>query len=108
MQVRLYLFVSIFDPGKEAFRNAQFFYARARTYTHVHTQIHTHNTALNLPLFRHYLKLIGTINASSSSCKKYLDKGWSLGISSGGVAEIFCANDPDEVIIMKDRKGECV
>lgn len=32
-------------------------------------------------------------------------RGWSIGISSGGVAEIFEANNPDEVILMKERKG---
>jgi hypothetical protein len=36
-----------------------------------------------------------------------LHRGWSIGISSGGVAEIFQTNHPDghEVIMMKERKG---
>lgn len=43
------------------------------------------------------LGAIGTIPASSHVAKKHLDQGWSIGISSGGVAEIFETNSPDEV-----------
>jgi len=48
---------------------------------------------------------IGTIAASGHVAKKHLDEGWSLGISSGGVAEIFEVNNKDEVVLMKERKG---
>lgn len=43
--------------------------------------------------------------ASSHVAKNWLDRGWSIGISSGGVAEIFEMNAPDEVILMRERKG---
>lgn len=56
----------------------------------------TTDSALKLPFFRHYLASIGTVPASSHVAKKWLDRGWSIGISSGGVAEIFEANNPDE------------
>ena len=65
----------------------------------------TTSAALTLPLFRHYLGSIGTIAASSHIASDYLDQGWSLGISSGGVAEIFETNNPHEVVLMKERKG---
>lgn len=51
------------------------------------------------------LASIGTVPASSHVAKKWLERGWSIGISSGGVAEIFEANNPDEVILMQERKG---
>nr|ATB53138.1 diacylglycerol acyltransferase [Nannochloropsis oceanica strain IMET1] len=65
----------------------------------------TTDVALRLPLFRHYLGAIGTIAATRHVAKQYLDKGWSIGISSGGVAEIFEVNNKDEVVLMKERKG---
>jgi len=64
-----------------------------------------HHLCASLPPLRVDLGLVGTIPASRHVARKYLDKGWSLGISSGGVAEIFEVNNNDEVILMKERKG---
>ena len=47
---------------------------------------------------------IGTIAATGHVAKQHLDEGWSIGISSGGVAEIFEVNNKDEVVLMKERK----
>ena len=63
--------------------------------------------ALKMPLLRHYLGYLGIIPATSKVLQNYIEKeGASIGISSGGVAEIFETNAKDgEVIFMKDRKG---
>lgn len=46
-----------------------------------------------------------TCVAPTTLSSRQLRKGWSIGISSGGVAEIFETNQADEVVLMKERKG---
>lgn len=48
--------------------------------------------ALMVPVFGNLLRYLGCIEATRANCDKYLQKGASLGISSGGIAEIFETN----------------
>lgn len=57
------------------------------------------------PIFRQILTAIGCIDASRSSAAKALNSNLTVGISTGGVAEVFEANNKDEIIILKNRKG---
>jgi hypothetical protein len=65
----------------------------------------TTDMALKTPFFRHYLGWLGTVSASRESSQRWLEKNWSIGISSGGVKEIFETNGDDEVVLMQERKG---
>ena len=64
---------------------------------------------LNVPVLGNLLKLLGCIDASKESCVNTLEKGGSIGISSGGIAEIFETNCEEgvETIILKSRGGIC-
>jgi 1-acyl-sn-glycerol-3-phosphate acyltransferase len=64
---------------------------------------------LAVPVIGQLLKTIGCIDASRDNVKKYLASGESIGVSTGGIAEIFEANAKDgcECIIMKSRGGIC-
>lgn len=63
--------------------------------------------AVTLPIFKHLLKPIGLISASRESAIKALSEGHTLGISTGGVAEVFQTNSEtgDEVVVLNCRKG---
>ena len=63
------------------------------------------SAALRTPLFRQLLGTIGVIDASPSSAKRALDNNRTIGISTGGVAEVFETNNKDQVIVLKSRKG---
>ncbi|KAG5176471.1 mono-or diacylglycerol acyltransferase type 2 [Tribonema minus] len=65
----------------------------------------TADAALRLPVMRQIMSWVGCGSATASAAKVQLDRGRSIGISPGGVAEIFDVNDPDEVIFMRARKG---
>jgi hypothetical protein len=63
--------------------------------------------ALRAPIFRQLLCTVGTVDASKETALKLLNRNVTLGISTGGVAEVFEANSPsgDEVVVLKNRKG---
>jgi len=63
--------------------------------------------AFRLPFFRQLLFSIGGIDASRESATKALMSNISVGISTGGVSEVFDTNSKtgDEVILLKERKG---
>jgi 2-acylglycerol O-acyltransferase 2 len=65
------------------------------------------SAALKVPIFRQLLYAIGAIDASKESANKALSKNHTIGISTGGVAEVFETNSPknEEVILLQDRKG---
>ena len=65
------------------------------------------SAALKTPIFKQMLSVIGVIDAGKSSCLKALNQNLTLGISSGGVTEVFETNSPsgNEVIVLKSRKG---
>eukprot|EP01032_Pedospumella_encystans_P019864 gene19864-22578_t len=65
------------------------------------------SAALRLPIFRQLLCSIGVIDASRKSATKALNANRTIGISTGGVAEVFETNSAtgDEVIVLKSRKG---
>jgi hypothetical protein len=68
---------------------------------------------LNIPLIGTRMKALGLVSASKHVAKKMLLDGWSLGVSSGGIAEIFetwstkDGKPKVEVIILKSRGGLC-
>jgi hypothetical protein len=63
------------------------------------------SAALRPPIFKQILRSIGVIDASRDIARKALEKGESLGISTGGVAEVFETNEDDECIVLKERIG---
>ena len=64
------------------------------------------SAAIRMPCFRQLLCTIGAVDASRSTATKMLKKGLTLGISTGGIAEMFeTSTDGDEVIVLKNRQG---
>eukprot|EP00808_Paulinella_micropora_P000510 g70968.t1 len=57
------------------------------------------------PLFRHFMAAVGCIDASRDVALKALQSGKSIGISSGGVAEIFENTDDVETVVLRERQG---
>lgn len=67
---------------------------------------------LSVPIFGNLLRYLGCIDATRGNCTRCLEGGGSLGISSGGIAEIFETNTINgasrkETIILKSRGGIC-
>jgi len=58
-----------------------------------------------VPIMRHVLTWLGCIKASPSELKRHLSAGKSIGLSSGGIAELFESNLDHETIIIRNRKG---
>ena len=64
------------------------------------------NSALRVPIFKQVLRGIGVIDASRSSARRALTEyPYTIGISTGGVAEVFETNVDDECILLKERIG---
>ncbi len=63
------------------------------------------SSALRPPIFKQILRSMGVIDASRHVARKALEDGESLGISTGGVAEVFETNADDECIVLKQRIG---
>ena len=63
------------------------------------------SSALRPPIFKQILRSIGVIDASRLIARRTLENGESLGISTGGVAEVFETNEDDECILLKERIG---
>ncbi|KAL3934495.1 MAG: hypothetical protein SGARI_003358, partial [Bacillariaceae sp.] len=63
------------------------------------------SAALRPPVFKQILRSIGVIDASRNVARKALERNESLGISTGGVAEVFETNEDDECILLKERIG---
>jgi len=64
------------------------------------------SAALRVPIFKQILRSIGVIDASRSSARKALENyPFTIGISTGGVAEVFETNADDECVILKERIG---
>lgn len=63
------------------------------------------SSALRPPVFKQILRSIGVVDASRHVARKVLEGGESLGISTGGVAEVFETNENDECILLKVRVG---
>jgi 1-acyl-sn-glycerol-3-phosphate acyltransferase len=63
------------------------------------------SAALRPPIFKQILRGMGVIDASRDVARKALESGESLGISTGGVAEVFETNADDECIVLKERIG---
>lgn len=66
------------------------------------------SAAIRTPVYRQILCKIGCIDASRKVAEKTLRKNLTLGISTGGVAEVFetdLSASGNEVIVLKSRKG---
>eukprot|EP00981_Chlorochromonas_danica_P008565 scaffold2224_cov175-Ochromonas_danica.AAC.7 len=66
------------------------------------------SAAVTLPFFKQFLCTVGAIDASRASATKALNQNLTLGISTGGVAEIFetdLSPNGHETIVLKNRKG---
>lgn len=63
------------------------------------------SAALRPPVFKQVLRSIGVIDASRHVARKALEENESLGISTGGVAEVFETNEDDECVLLKERVG---
>jgi len=63
------------------------------------------SSALRVPWFKQILRSIGVIDASRDVARKALNGGESIGISTGGVREVFETNEHHETILLKERKG---
>lgn len=64
---------------------------------------------LGFPIMGQLLQAIGCVDASRQSLESYISKGYPIGVSSGGIAEMFeiNASEGTEVIILKSRGGIC-
>jgi len=64
------------------------------------------NSALRVPIFKQVLRGMGVIDASRSSARRALQEyPYTIGISTGGVAEVFETNAGDECILLRERIG---
>lgn len=64
------------------------------------------SSALRTPVFKQILRSIGVVDADRVSARKALERWpYSIGISTGGVAEVFETNTDDECILLKERIG---
>jgi 1-acyl-sn-glycerol-3-phosphate acyltransferase len=64
------------------------------------------NAAIRVPIFKQILVGMGVIDASRSSARRALETfPNTIGISTGGVAEVFETTTDDECIILKERIG---
>jgi Diacylglycerol acyltransferase len=64
------------------------------------------NAAVNVPIFKQILRSMGVIDASRSSARRALETyPHAIGISTGGVAEVFETTADDECILLKERIG---
>jgi 2-acylglycerol O-acyltransferase 2 len=63
------------------------------------------SAALRPPIFKQVLRSIGVVDASRQVAQKVLEGNESIGISTGGVAEVFETNADDECIMLKSRVG---
>jgi hypothetical protein len=69
------------------------------------------SAVLSVPIIGNLLKIIGCVDASRHVVRSYLHEGHIIGISSGGIAEIFETDSTpgaeSECIILKSRGGIC-
>lgn len=65
------------------------------------------SAAVSMPIFKHVLVTLGAISASKSNAVQALRGGASLGISTGGVAEVFetQSDTGDQYVVLRSRKG---
>ena len=63
------------------------------------------SSALRPPIFKQILRSMGVVDASRHVARKMVEEGNCLGISTGGVAEVFETNAEDECIVLRERIG---
>ena len=63
------------------------------------------SSALRVPVFKQMLRCIGIVDASRHVARTCLEKDLAIGISTGGVAEVFETNEEDECVVLKERIG---
>jgi Diacylglycerol acyltransferase len=64
------------------------------------------SAAVTVPIFKQILASIGVIDASRASARRALQHyPYTIGISTGGVAEVFETTADDECILLRERIG---
>ena len=67
------------------------------------------NAVFRTPIFRQILEWIDVMDASRATCERILNADGIIGISTGGVAEVFetdaSMDAGDECVVLKSRKG---
>ena len=75
----------------------------------MHANFHFSGAAASIlfyiPIMRQVMTWIGCIKANASDIKHELLSGRSVGLSSGGIAELFASTKDQETIIIRNRKG---
>lgn len=61
--------------------------------------------AVEVPIFKQIMRSVGIVDANRKTARHVLEKPSCLGISTGGVAEIFETNNEDETVLLKERVG---
>ena len=64
------------------------------------------SAALRTPIVRQCLEALATVHASRASARAVLETWpYTLGVSPGGVAEVFLVNEDQPTILLKERLG---
>eukprot|EP00002_Diphylleia_rotans_P012060 TRINITY_DN2365_c0_g1_i7.p1 TRINITY_DN2365_c0_g1~~TRINITY_DN2365_c0_g1_i7.p1 ORF type:complete len:252 (+),score=39.28 TRINITY_DN2365_c0_g1_i7:77-832(+) len=63
------------------------------------------SVVLQIPMLRNFVNWWGAVDASRHIAKKKLDRGESLGLSTGGIAELFETGKKDDVIWLNRTVG---
>jgi len=65
------------------------------------------SAAFRTPIFKYFFTKLGCVDASSKTAAQTLLNNLTIGISTGGVAEVFETNSPDgnQIVLLKQRKG---
>jgi diacylglycerol O-acyltransferase 2, plant len=61
--------------------------------------------AVAIPIFKQIMRSVGIVDANRITARRVLEKPSCLGISTGGVAEIFETNNEDETVLLRERVG---
>eukprot|EP01127_Copromyxa_protea_P009427 TRINITY_DN2227_c0_g1_i2.p1 TRINITY_DN2227_c0_g1~~TRINITY_DN2227_c0_g1_i2.p1 ORF type:complete len:254 (-),score=50.40 TRINITY_DN2227_c0_g1_i2:450-1211(-) len=75
------------------------------TYTGFHFRGAGASVLYRIPIMRHVMTWMGCIDAGWSTMQRTLNNGHSVGLSTGGIAELFESSTDSETIIIKNRKG---
>lgn len=76
------------------------------SYSGHHFQGLAANSALRVPVFKQILCGVGVIDASRASARRALENyPYTIGISTGGVAEVFETTAEDECVLLRERIG---
>ena len=63
------------------------------------------SSVLVTPLVKHFVGLFGLVDASAASLTRWLNKGKSVVLYIGGIAELFLVSQHEEKLFARKRKG---